>query len=182
MLHYNMRVRLTTTLAAPIAVQDVVGTVVGVELSPMEYYNDIQSRRQLKGEMVLSQMSLAIYVKLDNCSQQFLPEGNHPGIFAVRPKRYTWKYFLDSKSGDFINVSRRQFALLPATACTLYSMQGTTAEPGLVAYWQPPSRATTQVRLLIFYVMLSRPRSLATLRSLGLGQHIRKNIENGPPK
>ena len=182
MFHYNMRVRLTTTLAAPIAVQDVAGTVVGVELSPLDkYYNDIQSGRQLKGEMVLSQMPLAIYVKLDNCSQQFLPEGDHPGIFAVRPKRYTWKYFLDSKSGDFINVSRRQFALLPATACTLYSMQGTTAEPGLVAYWQTPSRATTQVRWLIVYVMLSRPRSLATLRSLGLGKHIREIIEGGPP-
>ena len=142
MFHYNMRVRLATTLAAPIAVQDVAGTVVGVELSPLDkYYYDVQSERQLEGEMVLSQMPLAIYVKLDNCSHQFLPEGDHPGIFAVRPKRYTWKYFLDSKSGDFINVSRRQFALLPATACTLYSMQGTTAEPGLVAYWQAPRRA-----------------------------------------
>ena len=36
-------------------------------------------------------------------------------------------------------------------------MQGTTAEPGLVAYWQPPSRATTQVRWLIVYVMLQAP-------------------------
>jgi hypothetical protein len=182
MFHYNMRVRLATTLAAPIAVQDMAGTVVGVELSPLDkYYNDIQSGRQLNGEMVLSQMPLAIYVKLDNCSHQFLPEGNHPGVFAVRPKRFTWKYFLDSTDGDFINVSRRQFALLPATACTLYSMQGTTAEPGLVAYWQAPRRATSQVRWLIVYVMLSRPRSLATLKSLGLGQHIRKIIEGGPP-
>ena len=89
---------------------------------------------------------------------------------------------MDSKkNGDFINVSRRQFPLLPATACSLYSMQGTTAEPGLVAYWQAPSRSTPQVKWLIVYVMLSRPRSLATLRSLGLGQHIRKIIEGGPP-
>ena len=51
-----------------------------------------------------------------------------------------------------------------------------------MAYWQAPRRATPQVRWLIVYVMLSRPRSLATLRSLGLGQHIRKIIEGGPPK
>ena len=50
-----------------------------------------------------------------------------------------------------------------------------------MAYWQTPSRATTQVRWLIVYVMLSRPRSLATLRSLGLGKHIREIIEGGPP-
>ena len=96
--------------------------------------------------MVLSQMPLAIYVKFDKCSHQFLPRVNRPGVFAVRPKRFTWKYFLDSTDHDFINVSRRQFPLLPETACTLYSMQGTTAEPGLLAYWQMPRRATSQLQ------------------------------------
>ena len=50
-----------------------------------------------------------------------------------------------------------------------------------MAYWQAPRRATPQVRWLIVYVMLSRPGSLATLRSLGLGKHIREIIEGGPP-
>ena len=51
-----------------------------------------------------------------------------------------------------------------------------------MAYWQALSRSTPQVKWLIVYVMLSRPRSLATLRSHGLGQHIREIIEGGPPK
>ena len=115
MFHHNMRMRLTTTLAAPFAVQDVAGTVVGFELSPLDQYcYDIRGERQLKGEMVLSQMPLAIYVKLDNCSHHFLPGGNHPGVFAVRPKRYTWKYYLSSTDGDFINVSRQGFPLSAA--------------------------------------------------------------------
>ena len=50
MLHYNMRVRFTTKLAPPFAVQDVAGTVVGFELSPLDQYcYDIRGERQLKG-------------------------------------------------------------------------------------------------------------------------------------
>ena len=60
-------------------------------------------------------------------------------------------------------------------------MQGTTADPGLVAYWFFPQRCDTPIRWLIVYVMLSRPRSLATLKSVNLTQKIRDIIEQGPP-
>ena len=71
--------------------------------------------------------------------------------------------------------------LMPAQAVSLYSMQGTTADPGLVAYWFFPQRCTDTIRWLIVYVVRSRPRSLATLKSVNLTQKIRDIIEQGPP-
>ena len=61
-------------------------------------------------------------------------------------------------------------------------MQGTTAEPGMVAYWFFPQRCSPTVKWLIVYVMLSRPRSLATLTSIGLTDKVRAIIEEGPPQ
>ena len=71
---------------------------------------------------------------------------------------------------------------MPANAMPLYSMQGTTADPGMVAYWFFPQRCSPTVRWLIVYVMLSRPRSLATLKSIGLSDKVRAIIEQGPPE
>ena len=71
--------------------------------------------------------------------------------------------------------------LMPAQAVSLYSMQGTTADPGLVAYCFFPQRCTDTIRWLIVYVMLSRHRSLATLKAVNLTQKIRDIIEQGPP-
>ncbi len=71
---------------------------------------------------------------------------------------------------------------MPAAAVTVYSMQGTTADPGLVAYWFFPQRCTDTIRWLIVYVMLPRPRSLATVKSVNLSKQIRAIIEQGPPK
>ena len=44
-----------------------------------------------------------------------------------------------------------------------------------------PRRADEDIRWLIVYVLLSRVRSLARLRSVGLSPKIRKIIEGGPP-
>ena len=70
---------------------------------------------------------------------------------------------------------------MPAQAAPLYTMQCTTADPGLVAYWFFPQDCDTSIRWLIVYVMLSRPRSLANLKSVNLTQKIRDIIEQGPP-
>ena len=75
--------------------------------------------------------------------------------------------------------------MMPARAVPLYSMQGTTADPGLVAYWRFPDFCSATVKWLIVYVLLSRPRSLETLRSVGLtqqGDAIRDLIEAGAPE
>ena len=61
-------------------------------------------------------------------------------------------------------------------------MQGTTADPGLVVHWFFPSRCSTTISWLIVYVMRSRPRSLATLKSVNLTNQIRTIIEQGPPE
>ena len=105
-----------------------------------------------------------------------------PGIFAVKPLTRTFRYYYDSKvPSKYIKVQRKQFPLMPALAMPLYSMQGTTADPGMVAYWFFPQRCSPTVKWLIVYVMLSRPRSLATLKSVGLTSKVRDIIEQGPP-
>ena len=45
-----------------------------------------------------------------------------------------------------------------------------------------PKRADPDIKWLIVYVLLSRVRSLANLRSVGLNSQIRKIIEGGPPE
>ena len=52
----------------------------------------------------------------------------------------------------------------------------------MVAYWTFPQRSTTVIKWLIVYVILSRPRSLAQLKSIGLTGKVREIIEAGPPE
>ena len=70
---------------------------------------------------------------------------------------------------------------MPEAACPLYSLQGATCDPGLIAHFIMPRRADDDIKWLIVYVMLSRVRSLSCLRSIGLTANIRKIIEGGPP-
>ena len=101
---------------------------------------------------------------------------------AIRPLPRTFKYFYSStEKTKYVVVARKQIPLMPAAAVTLCSMQGTTADPGLVAYWFFPQRCTETIRWLIVYVMLSRTRSLAALKSVNLTRQIRNIIEQGPP-
>ena len=101
---------------------------------------------------------------------------------AILPVPRTFRYFYSSADKTkYVIISRRQIPLMPAQAVPLYSMQGTTADPGLVAYWFFPQQCDKTIRWLIVYVMLSRPRSLATLRSVNLTPKIREIIEEGPP-
>ena len=52
----------------------------------------------------------------------------------------------------------------------------------MVAYWFFPQRCSPTVKWLIVYVMLSRPRALASLKSVGLTDKVREVIEQGPPE
>ena len=71
---------------------------------------------------------------------------------------------------------------MPLEAVALYSMQGTTADPGMVAYWMFPQRCSETIQWLITYVMLSRPRALSQMRSVNLTLKVRELIERGPPE
>ena len=104
------------------------------------------------------------------------------GVFAVEPLSRTWKYDGSELAGQFINVKRRQIPLAPARVLPLYSMQGMTATPGLVAHWVIPPRLPSDIKWLICYVTLSRVPSLKQLLSIGLSDKIKEILESGPPE
>ena len=58
---------------------------------------------------------------------------------------------------------------------------GGTCDPGLIAHFEMPTRADEDIKWLIVYVLLSRVRSLANLRSIGMTSKIRKIIQASPP-
>ena len=99
------------------------------------------------------------------------------GIFAVQPISRSWTYDGPELKGQYVNVARRQLPLGPARVLPLYSMQGMTAEPGLVAHWTFPPRVDYDIKWLICYVILSRVPSLPQLMSIGLSDKIREIIE-----
>ena len=70
----------------------------------------------------------------------------------------------------------------PAKVLPLYSTQGRTATPGLVAHWVVPPRLASDIKWLICYVTLSRAPSLKQLVSIGLSDKIREILEAGPPE
>ena len=109
------------------------------------------------------------YVKLDNCEREFLPpipchHHRHAGFSTARaecrafegwvlvePMRRSWK-FADPVTGATLTVSRSQLPLMPASACPLYSLQGMTCDPGLIAHFAMPRRADDDIKWLIVYV------------------------------
>ena len=198
-VHANMRVRFTTQVLPPWAVQDATGVVVELDLSAQDRQRLRSSDDSpLPGEMVLQELPRGVYVKLDKCSREFLPPivcQKHKiagfckncsdcrafeGWVLVQPICRTWT-FTDPVTGVTLQVQRTQLPLMPEAACPLYSPQGATCDPGLIAHFVMPRRADDDIKWLIVYVMLSRVRSLSRLRSVGLTTKIRDIIEGGPP-
>ena len=81
-----------------------------------------------------------------------------------------------------VRARREQVPLTIVTASTLYTLQGTTAEPGLIYYCRTPRRLSTVMKWISCYMALSRVRSLSELRSIGLTSSIRELIDLGPPE
>ena len=102
------------------------------------------------------------------------------GWVLVQPLCRPWT-FTDPVTGATLNVKRTQLPLMPEAACPLYSLQGATCDPGLIAHFAMPRRADHDIKWLIVYVLLSRVRSLSRLRSVGLSNKVREIIEGGPP-
>ena len=101
----------------------------------------------------------------------------------MEPIPRTWTYDgQEVQQGQYVSVKRRQLPLAPARILPLYSMQGMTATPGLVAHWVLPKRVQSDIKWLICYVTLSRVPSLKQLVSVGLSDTIREIIESGPPE
>ena len=207
LLHVGMEVRLTTTLDMPYAVQDATATVLEIQCAD----NDGQACRHrrksavlesLEQEILLDLLPVAVLIRLHDCKHVFLPaqpcancpeftgtcsacmakQRNLEGVFAVQQLARIWRYDGPELQGQFIGVKRRQIPLAPARVLPLYSMQGITATPGLVAHWVVPPRLASDIKWLICYVTLSRVPSLKQLVSIGLSDKIREVLESGPPE
>ena len=70
--HLGMRMRFSTTLQQPLAVQDVGCTVLGFEPDDMDAQVATDAHN-CQGEHVCCYMPKAIYVKIDDCTCHFLP-------------------------------------------------------------------------------------------------------------
>ena len=159
--------------------------------------------QHFQGEQVCGSMPLVTYVEIDGCDCHFVhpapcfeyrSTGHNascliciisvqPGTFALKPLSRRLKYYSDPRGpSNYMNVQRKQFPLMPANAMPLFSIQGTTAQPGMIAYWFFPRRCSQIVKWLIVYVMISRPRSLATLQSVGLTDKLHGIIGQSPPE
>ena len=201
LFHIGMSVRITAQLLPPWVVQDTTGTVMELELSGRDKtrWKDASKGNQLPpAEFSLDELPVAVYVKVDKCDREFLPPfvcARHKasgfckeceacriyeGWVMIEPITRAWTY-TDPKTKVAMTVTRSQLPLMPAEACPLYSLQGATCDPGLIAHFEMPRRADDDIKWLIVYVLLSRVRSLANLRSIGVDTKIRKIIEKGPP-
>ena len=81
-----------------------------------------------------------------------------------------------------VRARREQVPLSIITASTLYTLQGTTAEPGLIYYFRAPPRLSVVLKWIACYMALSRVRTLSEFRSIGLTPSIRELIDLGPPE
>ena len=127
-----------------------------------------------------------ILVKLDDNNQD---TGLGPGIIAVE-KQLCEPFHAELEVPDErrsrarllkVKARREQIPLTIVTASTLYTLQGTTAEPGLIYYFKTPRRLSKIMKWIACYMALSRVRSLSSLRSIGLTKEIRALIDLGPP-
>ena len=109
-----------------------------------------------------------------------------PDVLAVKPMPSATPWSIDVRLKGFseavkLKVKRRQIPTVCLAASTLHVLQGTTCDPGLIYHWKFPSRLRKDSLWLAVYVVLSRVRSLSTLRSIGMTSKIREIIEQGPP-
>ena len=109
----------------------------------------------------------------------FLLRGNR--VLRLNPHYVAW-YFQHKDIGRKPCPMRRiQLPSMPLLACPLYGLQGTTADPGMVAHLTVLNRMDSDVNWLVVYVILSSVRSLNSLVSFGFSDTLREVIERGPP-
>ena len=159
------------------------GIVQHIELSPA---NHLRWQQTECDSMFVLHHPPIILVKLDDNNQD---TGLGPGIIAVEKQLcepfYTELEVTDERCSRArllkVRARREQIPLTIVTASTLYTLQGTTAEPGLVYYFQTPRRLSKVMKWIACYMALSRVRSLSSLRSIGLTKEVRELIDLGPP-
>ena len=204
LLHLGMIIRLTNTVEAPEAVTDSTGEVIGIDLDPDEPSDAAGHTAAIEGIRIL-RMLPTVTVKLHGVSTKFLPPvpcslhriagacreckscDFREGCVAVEPQLSRRSFPIevqDPVSGMeyTIQMQRRQLPMTIKAASTIHTLQGVTANPGLIFHWKFPRFFSHELRWLATYVALSRPPSLAQLISVGLPDDLRKIIEGGPPE
>ena len=185
LLHLHMRVRLTVTVCPRLAPVDSTGTIVAIELEASD------RKRLEQGEaprVMLLQGQPIVLVRLDESDED---TGPGAGIVAVSPTQPSQHFHVDidaprtgasaHKTEIKVKVTRVQVPLVIQNASTLYTLQGATADPGLIFHWRFPAKLSRETRWLTVYTVLSRVRSLAQLRSVDLQDNAQELISGGPP-
>ena len=181
--HVQMRVRCTNTICPCQAPVDTVGTIKAIELCPGDRARWAQQRST--SIFVLAEMP-TVLVQIDDNERD---TGLGPGVIAVKAKMcepFAVSVEIPSQGESTVTVGlrviREQVPLTIVTAATLYTLQGTTATPGLIHHFKMPNRLSRQMKWIATYMALSRVESLGQLRSIGLTDAIRDLIDEGPPE
>ena len=186
LLHLHMRVRITVTLCPRLAPVDTTGTIVNIEL---EAADRIRMEQGAAPRKMLLQRQPIVLVHLDESDEDI---GLGPGIIAVSPMLTSEPFYLDvdvpisgapehKPKSIKVKATRLQVPLVIQNATTLYTLQGATADPGLIFHWRFPSKLSREMRWLTVYMALSRVRSLEQFRSIGPMETVKKLINDGPP-
>ncbi len=208
LLHNGMAVRCTMTLHQTEIPPDTTGTIQWIDLHPDDQAG-AGAAEHAAPLRLLTQFPRAVAIKIDGCDKQFLPSEPCPkhastqacdqcteckffkGVFLVKPmdaaegsQPHAWRIEVQDVNGATHQVKgfRRQLPLTTVRACTLFTLQGSTAHEGLIFHWVFPNRISVEARWLATYVALSRPPALALLRSIGMTGKLRTLIEKGPPE
>ena len=172
----TMRVRCTTTVCRRQAPVDTTGAIQRIELNPADRLR--WQHDEVDSVFVLHHAPI-ILVKIDNSDED---TGLGPGVIAVE-KHLCQPFATDLKLTSArvlkVRARREQVPLTIVMASTLYTLQGTTAEPGLIYYFRTPRRLEKVMKWIACYMALSRVRSLSELRSVGLTDSIRELIDLG---
>ena len=206
LLHEGMEVRVTLTLHHLDIPPDTVATIQSIDLHPDDVADG--AAEPGTGLRYLKRFPRSVAIKIHDCKTCFLkpePCTRHAstgacksctdcqwfeGLFLVQPveggagaKPRAWQIEVQDANGDTHKIKgfRRQLPLTTVQAGTLHTMQGSTADKGLIFHWVFPKLISAEAKWLATYVAPSRTQSLALLRSINLTPKIRSIIEQGPP-
>ena len=180
LLHLKMQVRITVSderLAAHAPV-DTTGIVRNIELHPVDRARWLQ---QTSEAIVVLHHAPTVLVQID---EDETDTGLGPGIVAIEAvtcQPFSIELKLEDQQGSrirefVVKAAREQVPLTIATASTLYTLQGTTATPGLIYHFRTPKRISNVMKWIATYMALSRVQSLKQLRSIGLTTAIKELI------
>ncbi len=167
------------------ATADSTGVVQHIELHPEDRARWLQKPEE---HTFVLRHAPTVLVKIDDSETD---TGLGPGVIAVDKslcEPFSVELEIDDAHGARatrtlkVRARRQQVPLTIVTASTLYTLQGTTAAPGLIYYFRTPRRLSNVMKWISCYMALSRVQSLSNLRSVGITPGIRSLIDEGPPE